>query len=290
MEDDNPNSSIIALKIIMALSLILVGMDMLEVFFSYVSLKEFAREFDHEIFEQCIKYHMLTQIIFTIFATMAGLSAFLMSAGLLISHNFFATKAIESFVNFNYNIFGPYLFTMSLFGIAFYEKILYNCSRENLRNKQLNFSTLLALLICFLISFFITFVYAFIEGYTVMLSSFRFKRSGFKFLGKLFWRYVFHRRRDEFQRSTNIIDHQFNRLYNEELQNSERNLIENRNRRNSMNINRMNENNLDNEIEMINVNSNQHNLLIHDGNNFLDNNLMEPHNNNKFISKNDVGS
>jgi len=253
MEDDNQNSSIIALKIIMILSLVLVGMDLLEVYFSYISLKAFSLEFNLLIFEECIKYHMFTQIVFTIFATMAGLSAFTMSAGLLISQNFFAKKALESFVNFNYNIFGPYLLAMSILGFTYYQKVLYNCSREDFSVKSLNYSTLLSLIICFIFSFLITFVYSFFEGYYVMLGSIRFNRNGYNFLGKLFWRYVFNRRRDEFPRSNNAIDNQFDILYNEgnqeNRQNMSRGLIDYQNafERNDINNNY-------NDVEMSNIN------------------------------------
>lgn len=282
MEDDNQNSSIIALKIIMALSLILVGMDLLEVYFSYISLKAFSREFNHEIFEECIKYHMFTQIVFTVFATMAGISAFIMSAGLLISHDFFATKALDSFVNFNFNIFGPYLLTMSIFGFTYYDKILYNCSREDFNIKHINFSTLLALAICFFISFFITFVFSFIEGYRVLLRSIRFSNNGYRFIGKFFWRYVFNRRRDEFQQSQNAIDHQFNILYNPDSymqrENNHNNIInynEEENRNNLINHQH------DIELSNLNIINRAHNIenrIISQSNeNQYSNNDLEEH-------------
>ncbi len=272
MEETNQNSSIIALKIIMFLSLILVGMDLLEVYFSYVSLKTFSIEFNDIIFEECIKYHLFTQMVFTIFATMAGLSAFIMSAGILINENFFGFTALETFLNLNFTIFGPYLFIMSIFGFTYYDKILYNCSKEDFSIKHLNFSTLLAVIICFFISFFITFVYSFFEGYHIMVGSIRLNRHGYRFIGKLFWKYVFYRRRDEVERSNNPIDQQFNVLYNPNLHHQ---LYEERNNQISINNNlNNNRNNLENEIEMTNIDNSrnqENNILI-----INENNLEEP--------------
>lgn len=244
---------------------------------------------------------MFTQIVFTIFATMAGISAFMMSAGLLISHDFFARKALDSFVNFNFNVFGPYLLTISIFGFTYYDRILYNCSREDFNVKHLNFSTLLALVICFFISFFITFVLSFFEGYRVMLRSIRFSNNGYKFLGKLFWKYVFNRRRDEFQRSQNAIDHQFNILYNPEINLRENNQINNNNYINNNNFNiiiddnqdrnrnNLVENNHNHDIELSNLNimSRAHNFenrIINqdDENRNIGNDLQEPLNPNSI--------
>lgn len=278
MEDDNPNSSILALKIIMALSLILVFMDALEVYFSYISLKSFSLEFNTQIFEECIKYHVLAQIIFTIFAAMAGLSAFLMSAGLLISHDFFALKIMESFVNFNYNIFGPFLFTMSIVGFGYYEKVIFFCDRDNFSSKHVNYSTLLALLICLFLSFFITFLYAFLEGYNVMIGSIRFNRSGYKFLGKLFWKYVFTRRRDEYLRSNSALDQQFMRLYNSEANphpSPHQNQDQQVHNQGDINSNLI----IQNDLENNNNNDNNNNHLDNENDlNIMNNDLREPFN------------
>jgi hypothetical protein len=105
-----------------------------------------------------------------------------------------------------------------------------------------------------------------------MVGSIRLNRHGYRFIGKLFWKYVFYRRRDEVERSNNPIDQQFNVLYNPNLHHQ---LYEERNNQISINNNlNNNRNNLENEIEMTNIDNSrnqENNILI-----INENNLEEP--------------
>jgi hypothetical protein len=201
--DDNPNS---ALKLIFCLSLILVIMDIVEIYFSYMSMLKAIKLFDRQIFEQCFKYHFLTQIFFTFFATFAGLSACLMSLGLLISYNFFSSKCLDTFFNWNYIIFGPYLFSSSLLGYIYFSEIAFICDVDNKKHMDFNYSTLFALILCFIISFTITFSYSIIWAYYKFTQSIRYSNDGSRFLGRIFWNHVLSRSLDRNHHYDNTIN------------------------------------------------------------------------------------
>jgi hypothetical protein len=132
--------------------------------------------------------------VFTLFATFAGISAFFMSLGLLINYEFFSNKLLETFLDWNYLIFGPYLLAACILGYVNFGFIAFNCDRTDISQKYINFSTLMALIICFLLSIIITIMYSFIKGATVMVLSITFREGGLRCLGRRFWSYVFYRR------------------------------------------------------------------------------------------------
>lgn len=193
MMDDGLDNSRVALKIVMLLSFLLVSMDFFEIYFSFLHLKEASTKFDFDIFESCIKYHILSQIVFTLFATFAGLSAFFMSFGLLLNYEYFSIKLIDTFMFWNYIIFGPYLLTACILGYIHFGMVAFNCDPKDLSQKYINFSTLIALIVCFLLSIVITMLYSFLYAARQMLLSVTFRPGGWKILGRAFWKYVFTR-------------------------------------------------------------------------------------------------
>jgi hypothetical protein len=196
--EDNPDTSRVALKIVFILSLLLVSMDIFEFYFEYMRLKEMSVKFDAWLFEECIKYHALSQMFFTFFATFAGISATFMSMGLLINYEFFSYKVIDTFLYYNYLIFGPYLLAACTLGFMNYEEVLYNCDSRQLTGKKvLNFSTLLALVVCTGMSMVLTFGYSIFYGCRKMINSIRFLPDGNYYLGRVFWKYVLSRNRED---------------------------------------------------------------------------------------------
>jgi hypothetical protein len=192
--DDNLETSRIALKIVLFLSAILVTMDFVEVYFAYLNLRKAMVLFDQITFEECLKYHILSQIFFTLFATFSGISAFLMSLGLLVNFDAFIHKALDTFMYMNYMIFGPFLLGASLLGYFYFEEVVYNCDKLDYNRKFLNLSTLFALCICFLVSLIITVGYSVLYSLHYLLLSINNRSEGSAWLRKLFWWSVFTRR------------------------------------------------------------------------------------------------
>ncbi len=170
-------------------------MDILDVYFAFFNLKQAAIKVDPLVFNKCIKYRLISQIGFTLFATFAGFSASFMSVGLLISYEFFSDKAIYTFINMNYLIFGPYLFTVSLLGLVNFNDVAYDCDGENYHKRNLNLSTVVAMFICFLLSGLVTVIYAVVGAMLKMTNSIRFNSEGNAFIGRIFWRLALNRER-----------------------------------------------------------------------------------------------
>ena len=136
--DDSEETTRSALKIVLILSIILVTMDIMEVYYTFINLDKAISVLELNIFQHCYKYHILSQMVFTIFATFSGLSALIMSLGLLYNYEFFVNKALECFMYLNYMIFGPFLLAACMLGYLNYSDVLYNCERLNLYRKYIN--------------------------------------------------------------------------------------------------------------------------------------------------------
>lgn len=170
-------------------------MDLAEVYFAFHNLKENSVRFDRATFENCIKFRILSQIVFTVFATFAGVSACFMSIGLLINYEFFSAKVIQTFLYMNYLIFGPYLLAASLLGFSNFDDVVYNCDNGNAITKSLNFSIFMALCLCFLFSSIITVGFSFAGAFFKTINSIRFRNNGNYLIGKIFWKCVMYRNR-----------------------------------------------------------------------------------------------
>ena len=188
MDYDDSNSRL-SLKLVVILSVFLVSMDFLEIYYSFNQLKEDKIRLNESIFENCIQFNILSQIVFTFFASLAGISAFFLGMGLLFDSDLFVRKLSRLYLYFNYIAFGPYLFAATVFGMMYFEKIVFTCD-SSLINRYLNISNLMSLVVCFILSSIITLGYSFFFSINFIYLSIRFKQGGFKPLGKIFWQYV----------------------------------------------------------------------------------------------------
>lgn len=186
-------TSQVALKIVFGLSLLLVTMDSLEVYFSFEQLSNASRKLESDFFESCVKYHVISQIFFTLFATFAGFSACLMSFCLIINYSFFQAKLIDTFLYWNYLIFGPFLLGSCILSFFYWNDIVYYCDPRFLDVKYFNFSTLMAIVICLVFSLIITLTFSIWNSFHTLIQSVRFRSDGNRVIGRLFWDYVINR-------------------------------------------------------------------------------------------------
>jgi hypothetical protein len=188
MEHESENSKL-SLKVVVALSSFLISMDFLEIYFSFGQLKAARIKYEEDVFENCIQFNILSQIVFTFFAALAGVSALLLGSGLLYDSDYFAEKLSKSYLYFNYIIFGPYLLAATIFGMMYFNNVVFTCD-HTMTNQYFNFSNLMSLVVCFLLSAPITLGYSFFYSIKFVYLSIRFKKGGFRPLGKFFWYYV----------------------------------------------------------------------------------------------------
>ena len=190
MFNNDFNDSSFAMKVVFVMSIILISLDVLELITSFKSLKLGSEKFDIVIFENCIKYHIISQMVFTLFALFSGLSALMLSLLLILDSDYLRIKMYSSFVHWNYLVFGPYLLSTCVIGFVNFNEICYNCDPNNLSMRYLNISTVMSLAVVFIISSFISVIFAFGYAFNKIMLSIRFKPGGWKFLGRYFWSYV----------------------------------------------------------------------------------------------------
>ena len=218
--NDEDNSSRFAIKLVFFLSLLLVGMDILEIYFSYFSLIEYSKTLVPIVYTKCVKYPIITQMFFTTFATLAGLSACIMSLGLLINEHFFALKLLDTFVFYNFYSFGPFLLGCSILAFCYFGQVCYSCDSDNYNVQYLNISTVICIIIAFTIGLIVTLSFSIISAFEYFNNSIKFNRDGNYLLGKLFWKYVFGRAIQDLNREDNnereMREFELNRPINEE--------------------------------------------------------------------------
>ncbi len=192
--DDNPNGGErLSAIFILIISIILIGMDILSLYYSYDYLIRASKRYPLETFETCIKYQSITEMFFTLFALLAAASAALMAFGISIGYDLFFEKFLVTFLNFNFYVFGLLLLASSLIGILNYNKVCYDCIRKNPKNLEFNLSTMICLILIAIIGGIITFIFSSFNSFEYVCDSIKFNKDGNYFLGKAFWTYVLSR-------------------------------------------------------------------------------------------------
>ena len=182
---------------VLLISLVLITMDVLSLYYSYDYIKEASITTPDFIFEQCIKYRLVSEIFFTVFATLVGFSAALLSFLFIINLNFAASKLLHAFVYYNCFIFGPFLLGCGILGFLNFGKVGLTCVGDNPKIKTINLSMILCLIIIFLLGSVVTAAYSTLDVFTYFTDSIKFNKDGNFLIGKIFWKIAFARRREE---------------------------------------------------------------------------------------------
>lgn len=104
--NNNLNRTRFSLKFIITLSGLLIFINLLKFFSAFKELHNFALTNDIIIFDNCIKYHLLAKLVFTIFSLLIGVSAFIMRFIRLFADPSLVDKLMNSFMYCNYLLFG----------------------------------------------------------------------------------------------------------------------------------------------------------------------------------------
>ena len=73
--DQDTSTATTSLKIVFVLSIILICIDFYDGYNSYGSLVEYSQTLIPEVFEQCVKYHLIAHMFYTIYGALASFSA-----------------------------------------------------------------------------------------------------------------------------------------------------------------------------------------------------------------------
>ena len=96
INDDNQNNGEkISAIFILIISIILIGMDFLSLYYSYRYLTFTSKRYSYLVFDKCIKYQSITEMFFTFFALLAAMSAALMALGITIGYDLFFENHLQ---------------------------------------------------------------------------------------------------------------------------------------------------------------------------------------------------
>lgn len=185
--ENEVDSSKVSLWIVLILSILLISLDTLEIIYNLDNITLASKKVGKNLYEKCFKIQFLSQVVFSIFSCLTGVSALIMSMGLLINYRFFTSKLMDSFLHYNYMIFGPYLLGTCILSLFFFNSVVYSCDKD-LKEKTLNLPTFLTIILCLIISFLITIGYSVNYSTVFWVDSVRDGPNGNKFIGKLFWK------------------------------------------------------------------------------------------------------
>lgn len=188
-----PNSTIISLKCIFALSLILIAIDVFQLFFIFHLFNDYMQSLPLEVFDQCVKYQKVTDLFFAVFGLLCGISAAFFSIALLSNEELFHGKLFNIFIHFNYNLFGPFLLAICCLGFSYFDKIAFSCKLNDIKVKTVNFSTVLCILFASSMATMVTGLYSIISTINFLTNSIRFTREGSNIIGKIFWTFAMNR-------------------------------------------------------------------------------------------------
>jgi hypothetical protein len=105
-------------------------------FFLFIDFYEFSRilvewkdalKMDKLLFEKCYQYKLIVNTLFSVFSTIASLSALTLTLLIVLNFNFFMEKLINTYLYFNFLVFGPYMLAFSVLGLIHSDKVLYTC-------------------------------------------------------------------------------------------------------------------------------------------------------------------
>ena len=195
--DDGPDKTTILFVLISALSLVLL--DIVSLWSSYNYLTYYLSRSD-SYYNQCNESMIVSEIIFTVFATMVGISATILSIGFLINTDYFLDKFLNCFVYFNYFIFGPFLLCTSIFGFINFNKIGYTCEYDP-KNVSLNISMLICLIFISTLGSIITVGFSTFNIFEYFQDSIKFTNDSDYILGKTFWKVAMPRIRNLHERN-----------------------------------------------------------------------------------------
>lgn len=195
--DDDPDKTTILFVLISALSLVLL--DIISLLSSYDDLTYYLSKSD-SYYNQCSESMVVSEIIFTVFATMVGISATILSIGFLINTDYFLEKFLNCFVYFNYFIFGPFLLCTSIFGFINFNKIGYTCEYDPSK-VSLNISMLICLVFISTLGSIITVGFSTFNIFEYFQDSIKFTNDSDYILGKTFWKVAMPRIRNLHERN-----------------------------------------------------------------------------------------
>jgi hypothetical protein len=178
------NSVDYTLMFLLAISVALValdGVELIKLSHNFTVLKTVPT------FEACIKWEIFSKVIFGLFSFLAALSALILTSGLLIDSNMFISKVMDTFLYFNYIVFGPYLLTCSILAIINLDHTMVRCDNDNPDHHYFSLTNISSIIVCTCISLVITVAKSIYDAILLFNNSMLRRENGSYIILKLFW-------------------------------------------------------------------------------------------------------
>lgn len=191
-DDDFPSKLSILFVLLVCLSF--VSIDFMSLYYTYDHILESSNALPALVFDKCIKYNEATEIFFTIFALLVGLSGVFLSLGFFF-YEIFSEKLLNAYLYFNYYVFGPLLLGGSVLGFLNFKKVCYMCEGDDPTNMTLNVSMIISLLFLSVLGAIVTLGFSAGDMLEYFSESIKFSGDGNCFVGKIFWKLAMTRNR-----------------------------------------------------------------------------------------------
>lgn len=151
---------------------------------------------NRKLYDQCIKYPLISKTIFSIFSIFTSISITMLSMMFLVNLSFFINKLLKPFIKTVCFVFGPIMMGFTVLAFINWKEVVYFCDSYTFE-KVLSISNVISILICFSISFITTIGFGIYEVLVFNIKSILGKDGGSDFVSKVFWGNISKRRKDE---------------------------------------------------------------------------------------------
>lgn len=184
--EESQSSNHATIYILLFICSLFLSVDGLELFRLIDEWNLLHKELSSINFEKCVKYPLIAKTGYTVFSFLAAFSAFLISILICFDLELFVEKFSHSYIKMIYFIFGPYMLTIGLIALNYWDKILFNC--DNIRYSRIfSYSNLFNLIVCLSVSFIITVGMLIYEVIVIYMNSIQQRNNGSNFIRKSFW-------------------------------------------------------------------------------------------------------
>ncbi len=195
VDEDNRSSADMTLIFLFIVSSILVTVDIIEIH-KIIQDWKYGIMIVPNVFENCLKWELGTKTVFGVFSLGAAFSAFVLSLGLLVNPDKFVAKFLDTFLCFNWVVFGPQMLAFSILALCYWNNVVYVCDKNNIDNKIIIASTVFSIFMCLIISAVLVIFKSAYETVLLINDSVTRSNGGNSIIRKLFWYYAYRNRNE----------------------------------------------------------------------------------------------
>ena len=155
------------------------------------SIKKAYLMLPFKVFEECYLYQEYLNLFIDFISCFLGIDLIILISIPIYDNNFnleiILEKYFDSFLYFNYLVFGPFLFGCLFLGLKHCKKFFYFCANNDPEQKRFNFRLVFLIILGLIISASITFLGSLVLETNYFRNSIKCKSTGNYIIGTIFW-------------------------------------------------------------------------------------------------------